>query len=343
MASVRRWGLVSWALLGIIALVAVLAGTASALSGILIPLVIAVILGSVLEPAVRGLRRMHIPASVAAAGGVILAVIVAAGVAAVIVAGFIRELPAISAQLNRGWTSLSQWVRSLDVDTTWLTQVRMALDNSISELGSGAFGLVVSTVYGAASLVVGCFFALIFLFFVLRDSERFPLWLAQIIGQDPELIIAIDSSTRSSFRGYFRGTAITALITAPIFIVPLLILRVPLVVPILILYFVLSFVPYIGAWVTGVFAVLIAFGSGGATAAAIVGVSLVVSNGTIQNVVSSWALGSVLRMHPLAVMLATLVGGVVAGLLGMVLGPPLLSAVQKAMRTLATRRLPPPR
>jgi predicted PurR-regulated permease PerM len=334
MATVQRWGLMSWASLGIIALVVVLASAVSALSGILIPLVIAVILGAVLEPVVRGLRRLRAPASMAAVGGLVLAIVVMGGVAAVVVAGFIRELPEISAQLGRGWTSLSLWVRSLDLETAWLMQVRTALDNAIDELGSGVLGLVVDTVYGAVSLVVGCFFALIFLFFVLRDGERFPLWLARLMGQDPGLFVTIDSATRSSLRGYFRGTAVTALITAPIFIVPLLILRVPLVVPIMILYFVLSFVPYVGAWVTGGFAVLIAFGSGGAGAAAVVAVSLIVSNGTLQNV------GSALRMHPLAVMLATLIGGVVAGLLGMILGPPLLSAIRKAMRVIGDARSP---
>jgi len=138
----------------------------------------------------------------------------------------------------------------------------------------------------------------------------------------------------TSLRNYFRGTAITAIITAPIFVVPLLLLRIPLVVPIIIVYFFLSFIPYVGPWITGAFAVLVAFGSGGAPAALIVAVSLLVSNGTVQSVVSSWALGSALNLHPVAVLLATLVGGVAAGLLGMILGPPLLAAAHKTVAAL---------
>ena len=92
--------------------------------------------------------------------------------------------------------------------------------------------------------------------------------------------------------------------------------------------------PYIGAWITGAFAVLIAFGFGGPSAALIVGIALLVSNGPIQNAVLSWALGSSLSVHPVLVLLSTIAGGVVAGALGMVLGPPVVSATQKALATL---------
>jgi len=67
-------------------------------------------------------------------------------------------------------------------------------------------------------------------------------------------------------------------------------------------------------------------------------VSLLVSNGTVQTAVSSWALGSSLKMHPVAVLVATMVGGVIAGILGMVLAPPLLSATTKAAAAIRAQR-----
>ena len=121
--------------------------------------------------------------------------------------------------------------------------------------------------------------------------------------------------------------------------VPLLLLRVPLAGAIFILYFVLSFIPYLGAWITGAFAVLIAFGSGGGTAAAIVGITFLFSNGAIQSAVSSWALGSALRIHPLVVLLSTLIGGTVAGVLGMILAPPLVAAITKSLAVVRERKL----
>ena len=175
------------------------------------------------------------------------------------------------------------------------------------------------------------FFSAFFLFFVLRDGAEFPEWFARTTTFPVDEVSAVVDQCRGSLRGYFRGTAITALVTAPIFVIPMLILGVPLVIPVFVLYFFLSFIPFLGAWITGVFAVLIAFGSGGSTAAIIIGVTFMISNGTIQSAVSSWALGSSLKIHPVVVLLSTMVGGAVGGLLGMVLGAPVTAAVAKSI------------
>jgi predicted PurR-regulated permease PerM len=200
-------------------------------------------------------------------------------------------------------------------------------------------GVASGTFSGALALAVGTFFALFFLFFVLRDGRALPGWLSRVAAWDAGVVEEVAAVVQGSLRGYFKGIGITALVTAPIFMVPLLLLRVPLAGAILILYFVLSFVPYLGAWITGAFAVLIAFGSGGTTAAAIVGITFLFSNGAIQSAVSSWALGSALRIHPLVVLLSTLIGGTVAGVLGMILAPPLVAAITKSIAVVRERRL----
>lgn len=327
---VQRLGTFSWAALGAILLALAIARGISALGGILAPLLIAVVLGAVFEPMMVALRRLRLPASAAAAITLLAAVTVAVGLGFVIFLGFTQQLPEISQQLWESWRRLLATLRSSGLDASWMNQVRESANHSLPQLGFGLLGAFTSAFYGLVTFVVSTFLALFFLFFTLRDSSVFPVWLARRTGVRERIVIELDGITRRSLRQYFKGVAVTAIITAPIFIVPLLLLRVPLLVPITILYFALSFIPYIGAWITGAFAVLVAFGSGGAFAALIVGASLMVSNGTVQSIVSSWALGATLRLHPAAVLLATLVGGTVAGVLGMVLGPPLIAIARQA-------------
>ncbi|WP_080791709.1 AI-2E family transporter [Corynebacterium pacaense] len=327
----RRLGIASWSLLGVIGVIVVLAGGLAALSGILIPLVVAVIIGTVLEPLTEYLVRVRVPRTLAAVIGLLVSILALIGIIAVVIWGFVDQLPEISRQLMQGWNYAVEWARSLELEASSLQRARSTFNDFAPQAGLGLLGFLSSTVYGAISFGIGSFFALFFLFFILRDGRLFPVWLARVSAQDPAAVSQVDSNVRHSLRGYFKGVAVTAVVTAPIFIIPLLILRVPLVIPILILYFFLSFLPFIGAWITGAFAVLIAFGSGGATAALIVSLSLLISNGTIQSAVSSWALGSSLKMHPVLVMLSTLIGGVIAGMLGMVLGAPLLAAVQNSI------------
>ena len=337
----RRLGIASWSAIGVIVVGVLAAAGFGALSGILIPLIVAVIVGTVLEPVVDFLVGLRVPRALAALVGLLLAVLTIAGVVAVVAWGFLAQLPEITQQLVQGWHQAVAWVRSLELEAVWLERLGETAGHYLPQAGVGVLGFLTSTAFGAISFAIGSFFALFFLFFVLRGGRLFPAWLARTAGLDEEVVTQVGSQVRWSLRGYFRGIAVTALLTAPIFIIPLLLLRIPLVIPILVLYLFLSFVPFVGAWITGVFAVLIAFGSGGASAALIVTLSLLVSNGTVQNVVSSWALGSSLRMHPVMVLLATLVGGVLAGILGMVLGAPLLAAVQSsltALREVRSRR-----
>ena len=334
MTVLQRAGRASWAALGIIALLVVLAGAVGAASGILVPLMVAVLLGMVLEPVTEALKRIGIPAVAAVALTLVGAVAVAAGVIAVVVRGLLTQWPEIYRQLIRGWNSLVGWLAGLDLDTHWLDRGRTAFEGHATQLAQGALGAVGSTFYGALSLLMGTFFALFFLFFALRDAHRFPAWLSRITTLDADEVATVVGISRQSVRGYFRGIAVTAIVTAPIFMVPLLLLRIPLVIPIFVLYFLLSFIPFVGAWITGAFVVLIAFGAGGPSAALILGATFVISNGTVQSAVSSWALGSSLRLHPVAVLLATMIGGTAAGLLGMVVGAPLLAAAVKSVEAI---------
>lgn len=330
----RRLGRASWALLGIIALAIVIATGIAAISGIVVPLVIAVILGTVLEPLVEWLERHKLSATLATVVSLLVAVAVGIGMVVIVVWGFLKQLPEISTQLALGWESFVSWGKGLDLDELWLERIRVTVQDYAPRLSQGVLGAVSSTFSGAVSLGIGAFFAVFFLFFVLRDARTFPQWLATVTHLDGRAVDEVVTAAKESIRGYFKGIGITALITAPVFMVPLLLLKVPLAVPIFILYFFLSFIPFIGAWLTGAFAVLIAFSSGGATAALIVALSLLVSNGTVQSAVSSLALGSSLKIHPVAVLLATLVGGTIAGILGMILGAPLVAATKRSLEAL---------
>lgn len=338
LARLRTWGLASWCALGIVALVAVIAIALGAVSGIVVPLVIAAIVGTVLEPLVEFLERRRVPTTLATVLALLVAVAVAGGMVALVVWGFLQQVPEISRQLAVGWASLVEWGRSLDLDVAWLDYLRTTFQQYAPQLGQGLLGALGSTFSGVVSFTIGTFFAVFFLFFVLRDARAFPAWLANSTHLDAGLVDDVATIAKQSLRGYFRGIALTAVITAPIFMVPLILLGVPLALPIFVLYFFTSFIPFIGAWLTGAFAVLIAFGSGGAPAALIVALSLLVSNGTIQNAVSSWALGSALKIHPVVVLLATIIGGTVAGLIGMVLGAPLVAAVVRSLRAVREHR-----
>lgn len=264
LARLLRIGRASWAAVGAVVLLVIGSLALGAVNGIVVPLVVAVIVGVVMEPLVLRLERWGLNRQLATVAGLAAALVLAAGTVVVVVRGFLGQLPQINRQLWAGWNSFVAWGRTLDLDPLVLERIRANVEQYAPRVAQGVVGLASGTFSGALAFGMGTFFAVFFLFFVLRDGRNFPGWLSRAASWDPGLTDEVAAVVQRSLRGYFRGIAITTLVTAPIFMVPLLLLQVPLAGSIFILYFALSFIPFLGAWITGAFAVLIAFGSGGA-------------------------------------------------------------------------------
>ncbi len=331
-ATLSRWGRDSWNALGIIALAVVIMIGLGAISGVVIPIAVAVILGVLLQPFVYWMEDHGVSKAWAATTALLLALVVAAALVALVVWGLVKELPEMATQLTHGWQHFVAWVETWDVEGIWLERFYNQVTSWAPKVGAGALGAMTSTLSSTVAFLIAAFFAVFILFYVLRDGRNFPGWVARTVGYNEGVVDQVAEVTTGALLGYFKSTAITALITAPIFMIPVIILRVPLVIPIFLLYFFLSFIPYLGAFATGIFAVLIAFGSVGPGAALIVLVTLLISNGPIQNAVLSWTMGSSLQIHVVTVLVATVVGGTIGGMIGMILGAPLAAAFLKSAR-----------
>lgn len=337
-AFLRRWGTDAWFLLGILAVLVVVFTALGAISSVVVPVAVAVILGVLLQPFVYWMERHGVSKMMSAVTALLLGLIVAAGLFTLVVWGLVREFPEMYSQLMDGWKNLLIWVETWDVEGVWLDRMWSQAVKVAPAVGGGAIGVATSTLSGTLTFIVAAFFSIFVLFYVLRDGRNFPSWLAEKASYDKQVVQGVAEVSADALLGYFKSTAVTALITAPIFVIPLLILRVPLVIPIFLLYFFLSFIPYLGAFATGLFAVLIAFGSAGPTAALIVLLALLISNGAIQNAVLSWTMGNSLQIHPVTVLISTLVGGVVAGVIGMILGAPLTAAFLKSSKVVKRQK-----
>ena len=102
--------------------------------------------------------------------------------------------------------------------------------------------------------------------------------------------------------------------------------------------FIGAYVPYLGAWAAGAFAVLLALGDAGADAAAGMIVVELLANGILQQFVQPFAMGAALGIHPLAVLIVTIGGGALFGMVGLVLAAPMTSAVVRISADLSRAR-----
>jgi predicted PurR-regulated permease PerM len=177
-----------------------------------------------------------------------------------------------------------------------------------------------------ASLAVFLSFTVLSLFFLLKDAPTIGGFIERHLGVPVPLARSIMGRVTDSLRGYFVGVTVVAAWSALIVGLGALLLGVPLAGTIAVVTFVGGFVPYLGAWAAGIFAVLIALGAQGPETALALAVIVLLANGLLQQLVQPIAYGAALGLHPLVVLIATIAGGCLFGTIGLVLAAPLLSA-----------------
>jgi len=123
-------------------------------------------------------------------------------------------------------------------------------------------------------------------------------------------------------------------VTAVIIGVGMAILGVPLAFTVALVTFVTSYIPYLGAIFSGIFAFVVALGSGGLTVALILLVVVLVTQNLVQTVVQTKLQSDRLALHPIASLGSTIVGASLAGIVGAMLSAPIL-----AMTITIARRL----
>ena len=101
-----------------------------------------------------------------------------------------------------------------------------------------------------------------------------------------------------------------------------LLLGLPLVFTIVVVNFIGGYIPYIGAFLGGGLAVIIALGDGGLAEAAIMLVAVLGANLALENFVEPKVMGKTLDIHPLVVLVVTALGGLLGGIVGLILAVP---------------------
>jgi putative heme transporter len=323
----RRVGVQSWLFIGVVLAFGIFSALFAILNDIVIPLIISSLLAILFCPVVDWLERHKVSRSLGTVITMILILFGVIGLIAIVVKGIVQQGPEIARQLQAGWVNLQIWLSGFDIKLPSADDVSVALEDALPIIFEGLFGFLGSTLSSVISLFVGLYFGAFILFFLLRDTEKIQKWTSKRIRLKPQAGANVVSEASQTVLVYFRGTALTAAITSVVVAIPLIVLNVPLVGSILILYFFTSFIPYLGAWIAGAFAVLIALGAGGIETALIILIAVIVSNGILQSVVSSWALGSMLKIYPLTIFLVTIIAGIVGGILLMILAVPLTAIV----------------
>ncbi|KUN26971.1 hypothetical protein AQJ11_16970 [Streptomyces corchorusii] len=300
------------------------------------PVLLALLGTALLGPLYRQLVRAGVQASVAAGLTCVAVVAVVGGAVYIVVAALVDTGAEILASLRRAAKGVA---RHFGAAGTSLDDLAANARQLLGKFGGTAASNVISGVSVVAESIAMAVLALLLVFFFLRDSHRAVAGLRSLApGGSAELLEAIARRSFAAVEGFMRGTTFIALIDALCITVGLLILRVPGAIGLGALVFVGAYIPYLGAFLSGAVAVLVALADRGFVIALwVLGVVLavqVLEGHVLQPVIQS----RTVQMHPAVVMVTITAGASVAGVLGMLLAVPLTAAAFGAVQELRGRQ-----
>ena len=327
----RKIGTASWLTLGAATLGVGILFLLAVTRTITIPLILGIMFGIAAFPLTDWFERRLHRRALAALMVTVLAVAVSALVGFIVIDQLIGQAQTIGKNLEVGVQDLKTAVGSDSATADAIGQLETSVKDNWQTLLRGAVTLAGGAVSSLAALFLAIFLSFNIFFLVQKDGRKLKRWAARHLLLPPPLAASILSDAVHAVRGYFVGTSIVALQNAGVIFIAALALGTPIPFVIAVVVFLFAFVPFIGAIVGGAFAVIMAYAGGGTTDALIMLVVVFIANGVLQTVVQQIALGSALNLHPLAVLVATITGSIIAGPIGGVISAPLTATAVMAV------------
>ncbi|WP_330446355.1 AI-2E family transporter [Kocuria rhizophila] len=339
-APVRIAAAWSWRVLLIVAGVGVVWWLLGHVTTVLIPVLLAALIAGPLSPAVRWLRARHFPSALAAITVELGLILVVLGLLVLsgqqIIVGFaqLSDKAVAGFQKLLGMLEDSPLKLTTDSMSQWFSELGNTLQENSNAILSGAmtFG---ST---AGSILTGTILMLFVLLFFLFDGENIWLFLVKLFPRRARA--AVNGAGRRgwiSLAQYVRIQVFVAFVDALGIGLGAFLLGVPLALPIGVLVFLASFIPIVGAVVTGAVAVLVALVAvSPGIALAMLGVVLLVQQ-IESNILQPLIMGKAVSLHPVAVLLAVATGSMLFGIVGALFAVPVMAFANTIVRYLAAR------
>jgi predicted PurR-regulated permease PerM len=334
-------------LLGTAILVAVLVGTVliTQALGTLITLLLAIILGEAIRPLVVRLQSYRIPGPLAVILIYVGAFVIIGLLLWLLLNPLISEinnltshLPDYLTQLQHRANDLKEQLRAQGA----LSDLINTLASSLASLAQQSIPRLLSVPVGLLTGIFGIFINAVIvltmtLFWLMATKQLKPF----VVGLFPEGSQAhasqVFTEIGQAFGGYIRGTLIGMVLIGALAGAGLALIGVPYALLLGILAGLTELLPYLGPWISGAVAVLVALITVDPLKALQVIVVFFVVFEIEGNVVQPLVMSRAVKVNPLVVIVSVLIGFNLLGIIGAILAVPIAAALQ----TLVVRVLAP--
>ncbi|MFF1634985.1 AI-2E family transporter [Leifsonia sp. NPDC058248] len=323
--GVRMAGAWSWRLLVIGGVIAVFIFLVIQLRLIIIPLLIAVLVSALLVPLVDFLHRHKWPRWLAIVTAMVGVIAIVGGLLYLAIWQVTRQSHELSVQSIAAYDEFRAWLTSGPLGLS-----EQQISDGLNSIGSSFQQDSQVFISGALSIgstlghvLTGLLLTLFSTLFILIDGKSIWGWIVRIFPKRARP--AVDGAGQAGWltlRNFVKVQIVVASIDAVGIGLGAFILGLPLVIPIAVLVFLGSFIPIVGAVITGALAVIIALiFKGWVFALIMLGIVLLVQQ-IEGHVLQPFIMGTAVKVHPLAVVLVVAAGSLLAGIPGALFAVP---------------------
>lgn len=306
---------------------------------LLLAVAVAVLLSRALDLPARLLHRTVLPRALVAATVLLGFLLVLAGILTALVPPIANEFEDLGPTIEDAVDDVEDWLvedSPFDVSRQDIEDFRDEAGERATDALQSQSGAVVSGTIIVFEVITGLILALIGTFFILKDGERFARWIHGYLPENrKEATARMATRAWRTLGGYLRGSATLGVIEGTVIGLTVNFVGASLAIPVAVITFFAAFLPFVGAVVAGIIAVLVTLVTAGFAEGVIVAIVALLVQQFDNDLLAPVVFGRNLELHPLVVLVAITAGGTLFGLFGAFLAVP-VSAV--AINVLAEAR-----
>ena len=337
---VPKLGIWAWCFVGVVLAMIIVSIALGAVSEIALPMTFAAVLAIVFKPLVPVLERHGFKPSLAAGLIVLGLIALMAGVVVATVRGVTEQADQIGSVTDQAIEKAAEHLDEVGLDQAALEEARTSAEGAAPVISDGLLTKVVDGIDTVIGIASGVILGALIMFYLLKDGNKFRR--SVVAAFDADLRADVDGFIGDScrvLRDYGKGRTVMSAVVSVVIGIAALLLGLPLVFTIMVVNFVGGYIPYIGAFLGGGLAVIVALGDGGIGKALIMLVVVLAANLALENFVEPKVMGQSLDIHPLIVLVVTALGGLLGGIVGLILAVPAYVIARSAIVRFRSRNL----
>ena len=249
---------------------------------------------------------------------------------------FLENFKNFAMDITERFPEINGFIQNINIDTE-------ALKNGIMNISLDVLDITINQVSGLLSGFVNFFIAIIFSIYILANKEDLKkeakkFIYARLSEEKADHIIKVSRLARDSFRSFLTGQAKEAVILGSLCAIGMLILNIPYAGPIGALTALTAFIPIVGAFISGFIGAILILAVNPIKALIFI-IFIIVLQQVEGNLIYPHIVGKNMGLPSIWVLVAITIGGSLFGIMGMIIGLPIVSVIYAIISENTNRKL----